>query len=217
MKTNTRNIALSGILCALAYIVMLISKIIPEVSGFLQLDLKDVIIVSGGFIMGPWHAFIISAVVSFIEFLTVSSTGIIGMIMNIVSTAAFCCVAAGIYKANRSFKGAICGLGLAVISLTIIMLLWNYYITPLYMKVPREAIKAMLLPVFLPFNAVKGLINSSLTLILYRPLTDALSKTGFIKRNDGEGKKRLMALPLITGLIVLACCIPYFLHLLGIL
>jgi len=217
MQTNTKNIALSGLLCALAYIVMLISKIIPEVSGFLQLDLKDVIIVSGGFILGPLYALIISAVVSLMEFITIGSTGIIGMIMNIISTAAFCCVASDVYRKWHKLSGALCGLVAATISLVLIMLLWNYYITPLYMKVPREVIKSMLIPVFLPFNLLKGLINSALTLILYRPLTGALSKTGFINKKDTPKKKKLMSVSLIIGVCILVVCIPYFLHLIGII
>ena len=217
MQTKTKNIALSGLLCALSYIVMLVSKIIPEVSGFLQLDLKDVIIVSGGFILGPFYALIISVVVSLMEFITIGSTGIIGMIMNVVSTAAFCCVASDVYRKWHSLNGAIWGLIIATISLTAVMLLWNYYITPLYMKVPRDAIKAMLLPVFLPFNLLKGLINSALTLILYRPLKTALSKTGFLRKKDNAQKKKLMPIAFIVGICILAVCIPYFMHLLGLI
>lgn len=217
MQTNTKNIALSGLLCALAYIVMLISKIIPEVSGFLQLDLKDVIIVSGGFILGPLYALIISIVVSLMEFITIGSTGIIGMIMNIVSTAAFCCVASDIYKKWHKFSGALWGLVAATAFLVLVMLLWNYYITPLYMKVPRVVIKSMLVPVFLPFNLLKGLINSALTLILYRPLTNALSKTGFLRKKENIQKKKLIPLSFIIGMCMLVVCIPYFMHLLGII
>ena len=33
----------------------------------------------------------------------------------------------------------------------------------------------LLLPVFLPFNLIKGGVNAALTLLLYRPLTAALS------------------------------------------
>ena len=85
------------------------------------------------------------------------------------------------------------------------------------MKVPREAIKAMLLPVFLPFNLLKGLINSALILIIYRPLKDALSKTGFIKKKETVQKKKLMPIAFIIGICILAVCIPYFLHLIGII
>jgi riboflavin transporter FmnP len=127
MQTNTKNIALSGLLCALAYIVMLISKIIPEVSGFLQLDLKDVIIVSGGFLLGPLYALIISAVVSLMEFITIGSTGIIGMIMNIISTAVFCCVASDVYKKWHKLSGALWGLVAATVCLVLVMLLYSFF------------------------------------------------------------------------------------------
>ena len=68
-------------------IVMVIGRfpLIP-VAPFLTFDPKDVIIVIGGFIGGPFSAFIISLVVSFVEMVTVGKTGIIGMVMNVVST-----------------------------------------------------------------------------------------------------------------------------------
>ena len=71
MKTNTKKLTAASLLCAFAYIVMLISKVIPEVAGFLQLDLKDVVIVSGGFILGPASALIIS----FVDVLPVLGVG----------------------------------------------------------------------------------------------------------------------------------------------
>ena len=93
MKTKTKKFTTTGILCAFAYILMLVSKLIPEVAGFLQFDLKDIIIVIGGFMMGPIYSLIISVIVALLELLTASNTGIIGLIMNIVSSVAFCCTA----------------------------------------------------------------------------------------------------------------------------
>lgn len=217
MKTNTKNLTSASVLCAFAYIVMLISKLIPEVAGFLQLDFKDVIIVSGGFILGPVYALVISFVVSLIELVTVSNTGIIGMIMNLVSTAAFCCVASLVYKYLRTFKGAVASLALGTLALTVVMLLWNYYITPLYMKVERDVVASMLIPVFLPFNLIKGLINSALTLILYSPLVKSLSKAGLIKSYTASKKGGIISPAFIIGIVILAICIPFLLNLMGIL
>ena len=217
MKTNTKKLTAASLLCAFAYIVMLISKVIPEVAGFLQLDLKDVVIVSGGFILGPASALIISFVVSLLELLTVSNTGIIGMIMNLVSTAAFCCTAAIIYKHFRTVKGAVASLVFGTIALTAVMLLWNYYITPLYMKVPRDVVISMLIPVFLPFNLIKGLINSSLTLLLYKPLVKSLSKAHLINSyTASKGSTTISPLPVI-GIVVLIICIPFLLNLMGVI
>lgn len=217
MKTNTGNMAAAGMLCALAYIVMLVSKIFPQVAGFLQFDLKDVIIVSGGFILGPVYSALITVVVALVEMITVSHTGGIGLIMNIISTGAFCCVAALIYHKKRTFGGAVAGLALGTVILTVVMVLWNVYITPIYMKVPRSLVISMLPTVFIPFNMVKGLINSAVTLILYRPLVKSLSKSGLIKKQSGSANKKFKSYSLIIGVSVLVICVPVLLHLMGII
>ncbi len=217
MQTNTKKLTTSGLLCAFAYVVMLLSKSIPEVAGFLQFDLKDIIIVIGGFILGPAYALVISTVVALIEMITVSNTGVIGMIMNIVSTVAFCCTASLIYSRIRTFKGAILGLVAGTVILTIVMILWNLYITPIYMKVPREAVIKMLPTVFLPFNLVKGFINSALTLMLYRPLVKSLARAGLVKSNKPQSTQSKNRASVVIGLAVLVVCIPVLLHLMGII
>ena len=101
---NTKKLTTLAMLSAMAYVLMFVSKIIPAVQGFLQYDAKDVVITIGGFMLGPVYALIISLVVSLLELVTVSDTGIIGLVMNIVSTAAFSCTASLIYHKVKSMK-----------------------------------------------------------------------------------------------------------------
>ena len=217
MHTNTKNMATAGMLCALAYIVMLVSKLIPEVAGFLQFDLKDIVIVSGGFILGPAYAALITIVVSLVEMITVSNTGPIGLVMNIISTMAFCCTASLVYYKKRTFSGAVAGLFAGTLVLTVIMVLWNVYITPLYMKVPREVVISMLPTVFVPFNVVKGLINSALTLILYRPLVKSLTRAKLINSSGSSTNKKFKSSAFVIGFSILVVCIPVLLHLMGLI
>lgn len=210
MNSNLKKLTTAAMLSAIAYILMFISKIIPAVEGFLQYDAKDVVITIGGFILGPLYALVISIVVSLLEFLTVSGTGPIGLIMNIVSTASFACVAALIYRRKKTLNGAFLSLGLATVALTAIMLLWNYYITPLYMNIPRSVIVPMLPTVFLPFNLVKGLINSGFILFAYRPIVSALQKAKLVPKNNVQ--KKVLSPALVTGLILIAIFIPVILH-----
>ena len=138
----------------------------------------------------------VALVVALVEMVTVSHTGIWGFLMNFIATASFCCVACFVYKKHHTMKGAVIGLILGVISLVIVMLLWNYLITPIYQKMPREAIVDLLLPVFLPFNAVKGGMNLAATLLLYKPVVTALRRAKLIPESDHAappvaGKKRL--------------------------
>lgn len=212
MNSKTKKITIVAMLSAMAYILMFLSKMIPAVQGFLQYDAKDVVITIGGFILGPLYAFIISVVVSLLELLTVSDTGLIGLLMNIISTAAFSCSAAFVYKKTKSMKGAFLSLTVATLALVAIMLLWNYCVTPLYMKIPREVIVPMLPTVFLPFNLVKGIINSGFILFTYKPIVTAMKKMGIIQNSSKETKNNFLSPAFVIGLIIVLIFIPVILQ-----
>lgn len=202
MTERTKKLTTVAMLCAVAYAVMVIGRIpvTPPPYEFLTLDPKDVILAIGGFLYGPFTAFLMSLVVGLLEMLTVSATGPIGMVMNVLGSAAFACTAAFVYKKKQTMVGAVVGLGLGTVMMTGVMLLWNYFITPLYTGAPRAVIEAALLPVFLPFNLIKGGINAALTLLLYKPLVLALRKTGLVAASKNTGSKRAMS----PGLMVTA-------------
>ena len=141
-KERTRRLTVMGLLCAVAYVVGAVCRI--PIVEFLKYEPKDVVIVIGGFLYGPLAAFAISAVVSLVEMITISSTGWYGLLMNILSSCAFAGAAAFIYQRRHTLKGAICGLLAGTALMTLLMLLWNYIITPAYMGVPREAVVRML-------------------------------------------------------------------------
>ena len=195
-KIDIKKLAVLAMLTALAYVVMWISKILPSVNGFLDFDFKHVVICIGGFIYGPVSAGLITVVVCFIEMITISGTGPWGCLMNIIGTASFCCTACYVYKKNHTMKGAVIGLSLGVIVMTALMLLWNYLVTPIYQGMPRSAIADMLVPVFLPFNLVKGGMNMAATLLLYKPIVGALRHARLVPESETHaapvgGKKKL--------------------------
>ena len=177
MKLTTRNMVVCGLFSAIAFILTNIGNLIPiRFAGFLSFDPKDAIIVIAGFALGPFATVIISFVVAFIEAITISSTGLIGFVMNLISSISFAIIPAFIYQKRRKFKMALLGLGISSIVTISLMLLWNYIVTPIYMEVPRTAVANMLLPVFLPFNMIKCAINVVLVVVLYKPLVKILRK-----------------------------------------
>lgn len=217
-KYDAKTIVTIGMLCAIAFIAKLISNVIPiAVAGFLEFDLKDVIVVIAGFICGPLSAVIVSVIVSVIEMLTISSTGPIGLIMNILSTCSFACVASIFYKKNRSMKGAVLSLVAGVLCMTVIMVLWNYLITPLYMGVDRDVVAGMLLSVFLPFNVVKGGINATLTLLLYKPIVTALYRANLVSASPTSSKGSVKWGLMLVAFVLLATFVLLALVLAGIL
>ena len=209
---DTKKLVSLAMLTAVAYVVMYLSKLLPSVNGFLDFDFKDVIICIGGFIYGPVSAAGIAIVVALIEMFTISHTGPIGLLMNILATCAFCCTATFVYKKRHTMKGAVAGLTLGVIMLVTVMLLWNYLITPIYQKIPRAVVAAMLPTVFLPFNLVKGGMNMAVTLLLYKPVVTALRKAHLVPESKGGSKQAgrinagflLFALALLGTFVTLA-------------
>ncbi|MCI8330026.1 MAG: ECF transporter S component [Oscillibacter sp.] len=184
-RSSVKTVTSLAMLTALTYLAMLLSNLLPRVANFLQMEVKGTVIAIGGFLFGPLSAAIISIVVAFLEMFTVSDTGIIGCIMNLLAACAFACPAAFIYQKMRSRKGAVIGLSAGIVTLTVVMLLWNYLITPIYMHMDRSVVAAMLPTVFLPFNLVKGGLNMALTLILYKPVVTALRKARLAPEREG--------------------------------
>lgn len=224
-NVRVKKLTLTAMLCAIAYAVMAVGRI--PVVMFLSYDPKDVIICIGGFLMGPVAAFVVSAVVSLVEMATVSTTGPIGLVMNIISSCAFACTASLIYRKKRSMGGAVFGLAAGCAAMTVVMLLWNYLVTPIYMGYPREAVAALLIPVFLPFNLLKGGLNFAVTLLLYKPASVALRRAGLLLSGEPDERKSSaaeMKKPwrpnvgmLLFALLFLATCILLLLVFKGVI
>lgn len=204
-----------GILSAMAVIVNLLVyfPIVPAVS-FLKYDPKDIIIVIGGFIYGPFASFIMSAICSVLEIIFRGGT-VLDVLMNMISTCAFACVAATIYKKNHTKKGAILALSVGVISTTLCMVLWNYIVTPIYFNMPREAVVAMMLPGIIPFNLLKAGLNAGITLFLYKSVVTILRRTSLVETH-GQPQNQNSQL-LILGLFITATIICIVLALQGII
>ena len=219
-RMDTKKLATLAMLTALAYVVMYLSKLMPSVNGFLDFDFKDVVLCIGGFVYGPIAALMMIVIVCVLEMVTVSHTDIIGCIMNIVATASFVCTACAIYKHNRTMKGAIIGLASAVVVLVVVMLAWNYFLTPIYQRIPREAIVDMLPTIFLPFNAVKGGLNMTVTLLVYKPVVDALRKAKLVPESTSHaapvGAKKHLGMTIVI-LFVFVSCVLFALSLQGLI
>ena len=208
-RMDTKKMVVLAVMAALAYIVMVVIKV--PVVLFLKYEPKDVIITISGFMFGPLASLITSAVVSLIEMVTVSDTGPIGAIMNFIGTSAFACTAAIIYKKFHTIKGAFVGLCVSTVLMTAVMLAWNYLITPLYMGMPREAVAEMLLPYFLPFNLLKGVLNSALTMLIYKPLSNVMRKARILpeiqNQSSGGGNMKKYAFVYVIAAFVIATCV----------
>jgi len=216
---GTRQLVTMAMLVAMAYAVMAVTRIpLMAAADFLKYDPKDVVLTIGAFVYGPLAGAIMSFAVCFLELITVSESGLFGFLMNWVASMAFVCPAAFLYHRRRTMAGAIMGLALGAVAMTATMLLWNYIITPIYRGWPRETVAAMLLPVFLPFNGIKSVLNAALTLMLYQPVTNALRRTRLLPPlPDGSRRRKINPGILLFAMLVAATCVLLILVLRGII
>ena len=175
MNMKTRKLVMTGMLCALAYAMTVVGRV--PIVFFLKYDPKDIVIAIGGFVFGPVTSLIVALIVSFIEMVTISENGILGFMMNVLSSCSFACTAAFVYQKKRSTPGAAAGLLCGWACMVLLMLLWNYLIAPIYMGLPREELAKLLLPVFLTFNLIKGGINAAITFLVHKPVITALKRS----------------------------------------
>lgn len=208
MNEKTRKLVLTAMLGAMAYLIMLVGRV--PVVMFLKYDPKDAVISMGGFLLGPGSAAMISLVVSFFEMLTASDTGFIGFFMNVLSTCAFVLPAAWLYRKKRTLNSAALGLCIGVVCMTALMLAWNYIITPLYMGYPRAAVTELLLPVFLPFNLFKGVLNAGVTMLIYKPVSRALRRAKLVPTTDAAIAPRTVPWAIALSLFAIGTAVVCF-------
>lgn len=209
-----KKMVILALLSAMAYIITFVCRlpIMPSAS-FLDLEFKSAIILIGSFIFGPLSGFVMSVVICLLEMVTFSTTGIIGCIMNIIATVCFVCPTAYVYKKKKNTSGAIVGIVIGTILMTVAMLLWNYIVTPIYMGIPREAITSMLLPVYVPFNLLKSGLNGGIALFIFKFANQALQKTHLIPTRDdniSENKNSVVGAVIVSCLIIITCVLVIF-------
>lgn len=214
-KVNLKKIALAAIFCALAFVSMFAFRIKVQ---FLTFDTKDAIIGISSLLLGPLYGVCSAAVVALLELVSVSDTGVYGLIMNFLSTGTFALTCGAVYKYRRTLAGAITAMSLSVISVTSVMLLANIFVTPFFMGVPRSMVIDLLPTLFLPFNLAKSALNAAIALIIYKPLSSALKRAKLLPDNDEKKYRFTMRSAIITvcaAVVIILAALVLFLYLNG--
>jgi len=133
--------------------------IFPLVVPFLEYDPADIPILFTALSFGTIEGLLLTLIVSIIQGVTVSSSsGIVGIIMHILSTGSFVLVAGLIYHRKKTTINAIVALTLGVITSAITMIAWNLIFTPHFMNVSIEVVIGIL-PFIIAFNLIKAGVN----------------------------------------------------------
>jgi len=209
-----------GLFCAVAYIVTFVFHV---KIGFLTFDAKDAVVCIASMIFGPLAGISVAAVTALLEFLTVSDTGLWGLLMNFASTACFAAITGVIYRYYRNLAGAIVGLVISVVASVSLMLLLNIFITPIYLDASISDVVKMIPKTLLPFNLVKYVNSAALVMLFYKPLSSLLKITNVTEREQDESGelkpvyKFGVKTVVVTALALLLCagCVFLIIKVLG--
>ena len=192
-KTSIRYMARVAVLTAIASVLMLLEFPLWFAPGFYKLDVSEAVILMGGFALGPGAAILIEFLKNLINILlNGTTTAYIGEMANFITGCAFVVPAAVIYKYHKNKKSALISMVAASLSLMVIGSLLNYFVLiPAFSRfynLPVEDIismgaavnplvtdlKSLVVWAVAPFNLAKGVICSTLAMLLYKRVSKIL-------------------------------------------
>lgn len=169
---------------ALSAALMFFEFPLPFLPPFLKLDLSDIPVLIGAFVLGPLPALAIVLVKDLIHLLNTQSAGV-GELADFLVTGTFALTAGYIYKGMKSKYSAVVSSIIGIIAMTVMGAVSNLYILmPFYEKVMGLTLKGMgisslnayILYAIVPFNIIKGLIVTIVTIIVYKRLSELIFK-----------------------------------------
>ncbi|AGK99045.1 ECF transporter S component [Clostridium pasteurianum] len=195
MKSTKLNIMTkTAILSVIGFLIMFIEVPIPIFPSFLKIDVSDLPALIGAFALGPVAGIIIELLKNILHGIFNGQTAFIGEFANFVVGAIFVGVAGAIYKRKKTRTNALIGLAIGTIVMSIGAGILNYFvILPLYETVLHFPISAVVgmgsklnpaiknLNTFivfsiLPFNLIKGVIASVITMAVYKAVSPLIHK-----------------------------------------
>jgi riboflavin transporter len=173
MKFTTKKLTLMALFVAISVVLVeLVHFPIMPAAPYLEYDPADIPILIGSFAFGPLAGVILTVVAAGIQALTVSAqSGVYGFLMHVVATSTLVVTASLIYRYKHTMLGGIVGLVSGTIAMSVIMVIANHFVTPLFLGMPTSVVDPMLLPIILPFNLIKAGINSVVTFLVYKAVS----------------------------------------------
>lgn len=193
-NTGVRTMVQIAMLAAVATVLMLWEVPLPFIApSFYKMDLSEVPIMIGAFAMGPLAAAVIELIKILLNFvLNGTTTAGVGELGNFIMGCALVMPAGFIYKQAKTKKHAIIGMATGIVCMAVASSLVNgLLLLPAYGKafgMPVDTFVEMgaaIIPAIhslttfclfsvAPFNIIKGIVVSLITLVLYKHISRLL-------------------------------------------
>ncbi|HAE43553.1 MAG TPA: ECF transporter S component [Clostridiales bacterium] len=184
-----------SMLSAVAGVLMLLQTPLWFAPNFYKLDFSEVAVLIGGFALGPVAAIIIEFIKILLNLvLNGTMTGGVGEMANFLIGCSLVVPASVIYHRNKTMKSAVIGMVIGIVTMAIFASLANYFVLlPVYAKVygvPLEffvnmgnalnssinSLETLILYAVVPFNLLKGIAVSAVTVLIYKKVSPILHK-----------------------------------------
>ena len=184
---DTRRIAVTALLCAMAAICTLLLEfpILPGVT-WLKYDPSGIVALIAGYAYGPATGAVVSVIPYLVHVATAS--GVYGMIMAVLATFSLVMPASLIYQRNRTMRGAVLGLVVGGVVCLAACIVGNLIVTPFYTGMPLDAVVALIVPALLPFNLIKIIVNCAVFALIMRPAFKAMGVEVPSASNVGDAR-----------------------------
>lgn len=179
-RTEMTTVAmLTAISCMLVFIYLPF----PLFPAF-KYELADVPVLIATFAFGPVPGIIVIVLAAFVQAFVLGQDTWMGFTMHVIATGTFAVIAGIIYHRNKSRKTAVIGLACGTVGMAVVMCVANYVLDPIFYGMTREAVAKLVLPAILPFNLSKAGVNSIVTFLIYKKISNIIH--GSKKRNEYE-------------------------------
>lgn len=191
-NVNIRALCVTGIMSALGALLMLVEFPLPMlIPAFIKMDFSELPALITTYAFGPAYGVAVCFLKNVLHLISGWTMGI-GELSNFVLGSVLVLIAGLFYKKNKTKKSAVLGASVGSLVMAGVCVFTNYFIVyPLYCKVlglTMEAIIGMyqeLLPsvgslftallIFnLPFTFAKGMIDTLLCALIYKPVSPLL-------------------------------------------
>ena len=189
-RLGVRSVVQIGMLSAIAIILMQFEVPLPFAPPFYKIDFSEIPVLIGSFVMGPMAGVIVELIKVVLNVvISGTTTGGVGDIANFLIGCAMCVPAGIIYKKDHTRKGAVVGMAVGTIFMTVVGCILNAYVLlPVYAKAFEMPIDALVemgtavnhsitnLSTFVifavaPFNLLKGVLVSFIVFLIYKKIT----------------------------------------------
>lgn len=171
-KISIRELTTIGILGGVSTALMFWEFPLPLMPAFLKLDLSTIPVLIAGFLFGPVQGIIVALIKDLIHLLS-TQTGGVGELADFICALSMVVPSSLIYIKKKNKKSAFRGLLAAVSFLIFASALTNMFLMlPMYMgSAPFDVKLDIVITGIIPFNLIKGIILSTITMLLYKKIS----------------------------------------------